>query len=796
MRMPRGIRAAPPANCIELGPPVEARLNLASEPKAELVSSYVLTRGAEAAWTAVNDQLGQPRGDAFWIGGAAGSGKTHFLNYAVALSNRAGTTDLGTGRHLTITVDTARRGSGAIERQLVESIALQLTGDSRASTLWRQVSGHEALVLALDQARRQGVNGVMAALDLAEMNLGDEQVSLKRLGQIARDFKPLRLIVLAAGRADQCEGVHSFGVAPEDDEALAVICGRARRIRDEALPLALYYSSENDGWEPRQIYPLHPAAAQALKRLYRREDGIAAPATILREAIVQWEGAKRPDRLLTPAELLMAPDVRQMLERRLGEAERAGLEMAYRTAGELSGAARATAEAVIATIALNHLSNPGTGLGIGELAGRLPASISPENLDPVVTELQRRSRGILRYEDDHVYFNPRAASAPQITAFNTAIALLRRFDPSLTPASVEEELAIGLKRLDGAVASAIERCHRNRELLTSALLEGASVAGSAQQRALDQYAELAESGTRALIKIGADPQGRQRALKVVEDYESIAAVVAAVPRLRAIREYLAATSLGISLDGNPAFQGNRTATSMETECQLLIAAVAPAALLGSARNLDVLEARFHQFKLNYIRHYREAHSQWCRTMARLGDCVAETRLQLEALDRLNRITALGPPNGDDLMARLAAIEPMVRPCDPSTEMVLEIRPRCPRCDFAIGAEPPADELGELALLVQRALDSRLAALSQSAIARLIERYDHEGRLEGFLKITQAAQTHALIGLLDDKLSAYLNDLLNENRLPTELSEPASQPAAMSRQSSPARRTPPARNSRR
>jgi hypothetical protein len=84
--MPRGMSEAP--NWIEPGPEVAARMALASEPDAATVACYTLTRGAERAWGAINYQLTQARGDLFWIGGEAGSGKTHFLNYAVALSNR------------------------------------------------------------------------------------------------------------------------------------------------------------------------------------------------------------------------------------------------------------------------------------------------------------------------------------------------------------------------------------------------------------------------------------------------------------------------------------------------------------------------------------------------------------------------------------------------------------------------------------------------------------------------------------------------------------------------------------
>ena len=108
----KGTNEAPARNWIELGPEVAARMALVSEPAAAIVLCYTLTRGAERAWSAINSQLTQPRGELFWIGGAAGTGKTHFLNYAVALSNRAAASDTASGRYLTVIADAERAGTG------------------------------------------------------------------------------------------------------------------------------------------------------------------------------------------------------------------------------------------------------------------------------------------------------------------------------------------------------------------------------------------------------------------------------------------------------------------------------------------------------------------------------------------------------------------------------------------------------------------------------------------------------------------------------------------------------------
>jgi hypothetical protein len=75
---------------------------------------------------------------------------------------------------------------------------------------------------------------------------------------------------------------------------------------------------------------------------------------------------------------------------------------------------------------------------------------------------------------------------------------------------------------------------------------------------------------------------------------------------------------------------------------------------------------------------------------------------------------------------------------------------------------PRAELEDLVERLDRALHAKLAALSQSAIARLIREHDGAHRLDGLLKIIQAAQTDALARVLDDKLARYLARLLDEN----------------------------------
>jgi hypothetical protein len=778
MRMPRGTNEAPARNWIELGPDVAARMALVSEPAAALVLCYTLTRGAERAWSAINSQLTQPRGELFWIGGAADTGKTHFLNYAVALSNRAAASDTASGRYLTVIADAERTGAGELDRQILEQLALQLAGDSRSSSLWRRVDGAEGLTIAFDYARRQGVKGVTAAVDLGERDIGAARAQLETLTTIAREFRQLRLIVLAAGRADACEGARSFVVAPDADEELTVICGRARHVNDNAWPraAALYRNLQLGSWEPRQIYPLHPAAAEGLMRLIAGGGGIASGAAMLREAIELWDVAKRHDGLLMPAELMRSSAAQRELESNLGDAERTGFALLRRAAAGLPETMQAAAHALIDTFALRYLSET-AGVEPANLFGCLPpeARITAGEEERLAAELAARSHGIIRYKSSRLYFNPQAAGTPELTAFNQALGLARRFDSSLTAATEAGELKIKTQRLEEALTGALERCHHNRELLAAAMKESNGGLSGEQQRTFEAYGELVEGGTEALIGLAGDAARRDDALKVMADYEALAAVALAAPRLRAMREYLEATGLMVRFDGDSTL--DRAVATVETECQLLKAAVAPAALISGARNLDALEARFHQFKWSYSQLYRDAHTVWCREIKQLTGLADDARLHLEALRRLNGITALGEPVGQDLSSRIHAAVGRIRDCDPDAPMVLEVRPRCPQCDFVIGAISPKAESQELLEQTRRGLNAKLSRLSQSTIARLIEENDHNGKLEGFLKITQAAQTDALVRVLDDKLAAYLTELLNEKFAGTVVNGSAPEVAA-------------------
>ncbi|MFZ0659094.1 MAG: hypothetical protein WA854_08840, partial [Candidatus Binataceae bacterium] len=121
-----------------------------------------------------------------------------------------------------------------------------------------------------------------------------------------------------------------------------------------------------------------------------------------------------------------------------------------------------------------------------------------------------------------------------------------------------------------------------------------------------------------------------------------------------------------------------------------------------------------------------------------------------------------PALGPSFAPQVEALQRRVIRCDRDAPPHLEVTPRCAACGYLLGTSSPRAELEDLVERLDRALHVKLAALSQSAIARLIREHDRTHRLDGLLKIIQAAQTDALARVLDDKLARYLARLLDEN----------------------------------
>ena len=310
------------------------------------------------------------------------------------------------------------------------------------------------------------------------------------------------------------------------------------------------------------------------------------------------------------------------------------------------------------------------------------------------------------------------------------------------------------------MADAVESANRTRDAISSALGESHLPMPPTHLDAIAQYLELAESSTTAILETGADPARRDAAIRTIANYQALADTAASIPRMRAMREYLAAT--GLRASSEIVSPGEFRAAALETECELLAVELGPRVLTGAPRNLDALEARFHRFKWTYVQCYLSAHEKWRAKMEHLALIADDAKRYRDALGRLNQIVALGPPEGAELGDRVAELAASVVRCHLATPVAPETTPRCLSCGFILGAADPGAELDDVMERVRRGLAIKLAALSQSVIARLIREHDRDNRLEGFLKITQASQTDALVRVLDENLARYLAQVLDDN----------------------------------
>ena len=212
------------------------RLELEAAPRASTVASYVLTRAAERSWEVLNQHLAEPHGGVFWIGGPPGRGKTHFLDYVIALQNRAGALDVQNTRRLVCGLELAGRVDGAeIERHLLSAMAEQIGGDPRSGDIFRQMRGAAALNVALESARRTGVSAVTVAIDFGMSRCDAAADFFAMLAQVAASFRQVKFTVIAAGRAMAPQAARDLPVAPRDATEETVVAITRAPI-DRRLP--------------------------------------------------------------------------------------------------------------------------------------------------------------------------------------------------------------------------------------------------------------------------------------------------------------------------------------------------------------------------------------------------------------------------------------------------------------------------------------------------------------------------------------------------------------------------------
>ncbi len=770
MALPRQIRRSSVYDLLEIEPPPPERLELEASPRSETVASYVLTRAAERSWDTINRHASEAAGALFWVRGGAGTGKTHFLNYLLALAMRAGSLSAESGRQLTCALEVAGQvREREMESYLLDALAEQFGADQRSALVWRELSGGPALNVALDAARRIGLRAISMVIDFGLSDYEGAAGYFHTLAEVAANSKAVRLTVVAAGRGPIPPDAQPVDVAPADEfETMVVGIQRARRLHDARMALeAFYHTLDLQGLNTEAIFPFHPLTVRLLANLVAPAPTVATAARLVRDSIIaarELHGLTRP---IYPADLMTAPAIAGLVETRLGTAGAEALAICHDNLGSLRGNERELAREIVDTLALERAAD-GSILPINELEARIPILAEANSAGawtrPFLTELLRRlgaiSHGVIAVAGDEVRFEPDAAGAPEVAIYNSALAIARRFDPTLAPVREASELPSRLARLQDALASAVESANRTRQVLSEMLHDAHLELPPAAASTIAKYLELAGGGAQGLLKAAEADAARKAILDTLAAYEELAASAEVVPRMRAMREYLDGTALRVSHQMEPG--KDPQVAALETECQLLRVELEPRVLLGSLKALDAFEARFQKFKWTYVQYYLGAHEQWRRESGRLALLAADVRRYAEALSHLNEIAALGPPEAADLVTRASEAAARAVRCELVGPLQPDVVPLCPSCGYVLGTPSPRPELSDLLDQLKHALSVKLSALSQSAIARIIREHDRERRLEGFLKITQAAQTDALTRVLDERLTRYLARLLDDN----------------------------------
>jgi hypothetical protein len=759
---------------IELGPAVEERIRLEARPRAHTVEFYVLTRGAERALDAIDAQMSQPTGALFWIGGAPGAGKTHFVNYLLAIDRKTAL-PVNEARAVFGLELTGHPRAEDLERQVLEVLTHELGRNHRDAALWRQMRGAEALTVALDNARRSGIRTVTMAVDFSASEPDSAFEYLATVAEVSGAVKQPKFTVIAAGRGRAPAEANVFDVAPAEDEQVVVAIGRARRLKENADALVddFYRETDSGDFEPAAIFPFHPVSVQTFRALANPPGTIAETARLARDALAASREAVHTPlrRLVMPTDLMHSALIRARVEERLGDSGREALKIARGAAEHSGNGERAIAGQIVDTLVLAHFAGDSATLKIAELEARLPRELdesAPSRAERVLNGLAERSKGVIRFDSGAARFDPHAAGAPEIAAFNEAIALVRRFDPTIAPAHDVADFKDKLKRLGEAMADSLERAHRASETLAPIVRETQGKLPPERETAMADFIALASGGPASLLEIAGDPVRREQAMKTLAAYEGLSAAALAVPRIVRMRDYLRGTGLRWSSADDPAKSFRISA--LESECALLESQLDPARVLGGEQNFDSLHAAVQQFRWTYVREYTAAHARWRKEMERLVPMLEDARRHLEALRRLNAIGSLGPAEGEGLDASVAEMGRRIVRCELEGPLAPEMTPRCPQCGFVLGTLSPASELEELFDKIRAALRAKLAALSRNAITRLIREHDRTRRLDGFLRITQAAQTEALVKVLDENLAGYLGRLIEENIAAAEKDE--------------------------
>lgn len=537
-----------------LGPPVVEQLALEAADAERMVACYFPTRAAQRCLSILTNHRDSLAGEFFWVAGAPGCGKTHFLNYFLALLRQLCDGSGSNGRELVLALDYAELVAAVnVENDILGALAAALGGGRRSPPLWRTMGTIAALQVALHETGRAGVRAITIVIDLGS---NESPRFFSDLVQIAKSSKRPKLTVIAAGAGSAPPDRTMLEVEAADaDERVVAAVGRARQLDPRgAATVGLYSQIKIDPFVQQEIFPFHPAALRALDRLAQPAGKVGSIARLMRAALASAQQEDK-ERLIYPCDLFDVPEIRRIVEQRIAGEGRAALKSARSACLGIGPASRTLAEQIVHTLALDFLCGPAPALLIDELCTRLPsashqgsaalAGSDDDEPTSILRQLAACSKGVIQLSAVGAAFVPVKNSSPDVEAFNRALPLIKLFDPAIDSAQEIPEFNAKLAQLRQSLSSSIQEAHTVLETLREFAASCGRQLEPEREAVISDFLELAGSSSRKLIEMGADQDVAQAARTTVGAYEELTAAAASVPRLIAMREYLEDTRLDI-----------------------------------------------------------------------------------------------------------------------------------------------------------------------------------------------------------------------------------------------------------
>ncbi len=711
----------------------------------------------------------------FWIWGPPDTGKTHFLNFVLATRYTTATHEIGNGRTLTLGLDlSGPQEMGQLDFLLFHSIARELGGSRRDARLWQELGPAQGLSVALGEARRAGVRDLTLAIDFGELEPASLLELFDTFQSILKVTRSPKVTLFVATRSAPPDWAISLKVGPvSEDELVEVALARGRELKPQAKEIVerFYTPSQRSVAGTQQIFPFHPQTKHVIRGLMPAGLGVGGLAELVAEIL--FGPGSRPllklRRLLKPADLLVSEAVRRRVDALLGEKGRTAFKTARAAAKPLDGVTQNLALAIIDSLVLAYLN--AREIGLDELADYVPDPNEEleQSAYSILRHLAQHSNGAVRFDGHFARFNPELFEGEMFASYNAAVPLLKRLDPALGETESEQELRESLGRLATTIDNAVLVAHSIDETLKSLSPNWRTEALSRYAQDFDNFVEAVSRGARAIIEEAACVENRERLAQAFDAFRALKEIATLVPQTLQMRAYLEGSGLLEPAEETTTAQGLAATTAkLRTDARLLAAELTLKVLGNSRTAYEALQARFARFKVDYAQHYRVLHRQWLLELQKLKRQIENARAWLEALARLDSIEVLGPPKAPNFACELEAMARAVPECASEELSELDRVPRCLSCGYVLGASLPS--VDDLQSRLKQALEAKLVQLSQKAIRRLIVIHDKKGRLEGFLKIVQAAQTEALVKVLDDDLTGYLRRLLDEKIDAIELPE--------------------------